>query len=48
MRVLGRSFFSLAVLAVIFIMIDIPVYSESITDNNDTLKTQGMDPFRSG
>jgi len=51
MRVSGRSFFSLAVLAVIFVMIDIPVYSESITDNNDTLKTQEwihLDPVDDG
>lgn len=40
MRVLDRSFFSLAVLAAFFILIDKPVYSESLTDKNDTLKTK--------
>ena len=40
MSVLGRSFFSLAVLAAFFVLIDKPVYSESLTDKNDTLKTK--------
>ena len=48
MRVLCRSFFSLAVLAVTFVLIENPVYSESFKDNKDTLKTQDwihLDPL---
>jgi subtilisin family serine protease len=51
MRVLDRSFFSLAVLSAFFIMIDSPVYSESFKDKNDTLKTQEwihLDPIDDG
>lgn len=40
MRVLCRSYFSLAVLTVFFIFSDNPVYSESFTDKNDTLNTK--------
>ena len=40
MRLLCRSFFSLAVLTAFFIFSDIPAYSESYTDKNDTLNTK--------